>query len=1229
MQQEEKNVSSAEAGEYAKMFPAMPTTKAKSHQNSGSIQGNGHMRVGPREISKTLVVPSSDRKLDQSDKFGEGERKPNDIAKDTKTKIEMSISKDHSLTFVISGTPASVNDAIRKILKQYKTQKTKSISVPKESYPMIMGKNGQRLKDLEKETETRITIPGHNDKSDQILVVGAAENIELACAEILKISEEQAKKASVKVDIDRKNHPLLCGADNEFIEALQMKRSVKISVPPASKIKAESKEDYKVVTWVIKGHREDIQAVQKELLARQEELNKTCKTMKVQVPVEQHRYVAGHKDSGLNEILRECKVSVEMPHEGDTDGSVTLYGPRDNLTKAIEKVHNRAKSMVSAKVSCPQWIFKYISGPKSNKYMDPNLDLSQVHMSYTEDNNKSGWLKFEGPTTRISEVQVALDELVTELRNNLCYEEFPVDAKYYKHIIGKGGCNINRVQEEYSVDINISDSHIIRIEGEKQGVEGAKKDIEGMIFKIENEVEEDMIISAKLHRDLIGVRGGSIRELKDKFPSVIINIPSQTENSDVVKLRGPKDDVKKCRKALADAVKEIERKNYCKVVTIFKDFHKNIIGKGGATIKKIREDTNTKIDLPKETDKSDDIIIRGVKEDVERAAQQILAIQNEMAAFATEEVPIPKKVHTLLTGPKKRLVQAIKTECGSVTIKFPPAESKSDIVTIRGLDKEDVKRARDMLMELAAETEQASFTAELRVKPEHHNFIIGRKGMNVKRLKELTGAKILFPDRNDEDQDLITIMGTEEQVAKAKKELEVTIKNIDSIVEDSIQIDTKHHRHFTRRVIEQIQDECGNIKITFPRNEESSTILIKGPKDGVEMVKQRLQEEVQDLEERITIEFTIPHDVIRKERLPDIQRDHNVTIKVLNFLSVADDGVPHGEGQVNGDVHNESQDSCDTISIWGRPENCELAKQAVLDLIPIEKELNVPFEYHSSIIGKAGKNINQIRVECGNVRIEVPKADLRSNIIKIRGRRSTVEQAVGLIEEQVANLIAEKEKKVAKSFSMTLDIDPDYHSIIIGRNGSKINEIRQKYDTQISFPRKGEHESHITIVGFEDQCKAAAEEIQHIVDDLKNLECEELDVDERIIARLIGAKGRNLSRIQNDYKVTILSVKRDGSNKLIVYGDNPDNVEDAIEELRSKQDDYLEDVAHDVRSSSSHMNNSNPNPSRGDSSGFVVKGAPWDKDKSQKTPELDSQRDFPSMGKDTASVPSGGAWVQR
>lgn len=56
---------------------------------------------------------------------------------------------------------------------------------------MIMGKNGQRLKDLEKETETRITIPGHNDKSDQILVVGAAENIELACAEILKISEEQ------------------------------------------------------------------------------------------------------------------------------------------------------------------------------------------------------------------------------------------------------------------------------------------------------------------------------------------------------------------------------------------------------------------------------------------------------------------------------------------------------------------------------------------------------------------------------------------------------------------------------------------------------------------------------------------------------------------------------------------------------------------------------------------------------------------------------------------------------------------------------------------------------------------------------------------------------------------------------------------------------------------------------------------------------------------------------
>lgn len=99
-------------------------------------------------------------------------------------------------------------------------------------------------------------------------------------------------------------------------------------------------------------------------------------------------------------------------------------------------------------------------------------------------------------------------------------------------------------------------------------------------------------------------------------------------------------------------------------VPIFKQFHRNIIGKGGSNIKKvphgsrnqksccrftghkgsarfffffpfllqIREETNTKIDLPAENSNSEMIVITGKKANCEAARNCILAIQKELVS---------------------------------------------------------------------------------------------------------------------------------------------------------------------------------------------------------------------------------------------------------------------------------------------------------------------------------------------------------------------------------------------------------------------------------------------------------------------------------------------------------------------------------------------------------------------------------------------------------------------
>ena len=76
----------------------------------------------------------------------------------------------------------------------------------------------------------------------------------------------------------------------------------------------------------------------------------------------------------------------------------------------------------------------------------------------------------------------------------------------------------------------------------------------------------------------------------------------------------------------------------------------------------------------------------------------------------------------------------------------------------------------------------SSMTAEVRAKPEHHKFLIGRNGANVQSIRDKTGARIIFPGEKDKDRELITILGTKESVADAKTELEARIKGLVSLI---------------------------------------------------------------------------------------------------------------------------------------------------------------------------------------------------------------------------------------------------------------------------------------------------------------------------------------------------------------------------------------------------------------------------------------------------------------
>lgn len=87
-------------------------------------------------------------------------------------------------------------------------------------------------------------------------------------------------------------------------------------------------------------------------------------------------------------------------------------------------------------------------------------------------------------------------------------------------------------------------------------------------------------------------------------------------------------------------------------------------------------------------------------------------------------------------------------------------------------------KACQQLQELATERQLSSYSAEVRAKQQHHKYLIGKNGANIKKIRENTGARIVFPTDKDEDKEAITIIGKQEAVEHAKAELEAIIKEI-------------------------------------------------------------------------------------------------------------------------------------------------------------------------------------------------------------------------------------------------------------------------------------------------------------------------------------------------------------------------------------------------------------------------------------------------------------------
>ncbi|VEN61845.1 unnamed protein product, partial [Callosobruchus maculatus] len=486
---------------------------------------------------------------------------------------------------------------------------------------------------------------------------------------------------------------------------------------------------------------------------------------------------------------------------------------------------------------------------------------------------------------------------------------------------------------------------------------------------------------------------------------------------------------------------------------------------------------------------------------------------------------------------------------------------------------------------------------QVRAKAQHHKFLIGRNGANIKKIRDSTGARIVFPSNNDDDREVITIIGKKEAVEEAKDKLMAMIKDIDNIVEDEMQVEPRHHKHFVAKqadLLYRITDEYGGVMISFPRSDvDSDRVVLKGPKECIEGAKQRIREIISDLESMVTIECIIPQKHHRNVMGAQGRKVKRITAEFDVQIKFPDANFE----QVNGDTAAQEHDPCcDVIRITGKETNCEAAKQALLDLEPVTIAVDVPFDLHRSIIGQRGRDV-KLLMNRFDVHIVLSAVDAREDVIKITGAKANVERAREALLERVAELEAER----SKTHTLEIEVNPEYHPKIIGKQGAVIKKIRKDREVQINFPKKGDPNEHIiTITGYEENVYRAKEDIMKIVNELNELVKEEVLIDSRVHSRLIGFKGRNIRKIMEDYNVDIKFPRTDDPEpNLVIISGQEENVSDARDHLLNLEEEYLQDFEEQQIRDKTHTLNvhleavSTTSPPR-DPKGFEVAGGPWE-----------------------------------
>jgi rRNA processing protein Krr1/Pno1 len=425
-------------------------------------------------------------------------------------------------------------------------------------------------------------------------------------------------------------------------------------------------------------------------------------------------------------------------------------------------------------------------------------------------------------------------------------------------------------------------------------------------------------------------------------------------------------------------------------VRVPKAQHGLLLGKSANNVKRLEQETNTKISVPRNEESSDMIKISGNKDGVEMARRKIEAFTEDISKQAKKVLSdIDSEFHPFICGPNNMTIISLQESTGC-RINIPSFNSGKDDIVVSG-EKEGVDRAVTEIKNIYHKAKRNYTTVSVEVRKSQHRYVYGAKGQGIQEILEKTGVYVDVPPSSS-NESTITLRGPQDKMGET---LTLVYSKANSIVTEEVKAPSWLHRFIIGRGGENIKSitrDLNNVSVNFSRDED--TVIIEGPPEEVQLAKESLENFTEGL--MATMTFVEVH-------IDQKYHSHIIGKKGSNVTKIKE------ETCTSISIPSDKQKN-DVIRIEGDPQGVAAAKKMILEMaskLANESTVTIEIEqkWHKMVIGANGEHMKELRDRFPGVHVAFPEPGRRSNHVTLRGPTKDVDKCSEYLRQQAKDIV--------------------------------------------------------------------------------------------------------------------------------------------------------------------------------------------------------------------------------